>query len=66
VACRLTTPGGHANAPIYLTDSLRLHQWIDDELFGAKGVAPSDQQLLVQIERTPADTELRQIGEISR
>jgi uncharacterized protein YbjT (DUF2867 family) len=29
------------------------------DLFGAKGVAPSDQQLLEQLERIPADTEVR-------
>jgi uncharacterized protein YbjT (DUF2867 family) len=29
------------------------------DLFGAKGVATSDQQLLEQLERTPVDTELR-------
>jgi len=29
------------------------------DLLGAKGVAPSDQQLLEQLERTPADGELR-------
>jgi nucleoside-diphosphate-sugar epimerase len=29
------------------------------DLFGAKGVAPSDQQILEQLGRTPADTELR-------
>ena len=29
------------------------------DLFGAKGVAPSDQQILEQLERTPADTEIR-------
>ena len=26
------------------------------DMFAAKGVAPSDQQLLEQLERTPADT----------
>ena len=29
------------------------------DLFGAKGVAPSDQQILEQLGRTPADTELQ-------
>jgi hypothetical protein len=29
------------------------------DLFGAKGITPSDQQLLEQLERIPADTELR-------
>jgi hypothetical protein len=29
------------------------------DLLGAKGVAPSDQQLLDQLEQTPADAEIR-------